>query len=157
MKPSLLWRWRMSAVFCVLIAGSISALAQKFELRRVVNAPTEKSEILPWLKPPAGGEMKLRVEKESLLGGRHIQSAAIEKDPISGKDQVKVTLTPEGRDLFAKATSGNVGKKLAVVIDGKVALAPMINEPIRGGVFVISGNFNGDEVKAIAKALAPGK
>ena len=132
--------------------------ASKFELRRVVpDGQAGKSKTLPWFKAPVHNESELRVEEEALLREEHIQKAEVQKNPLSGNDEVRVTLTPAGKELFSEVTKANIGKKLAVVIDGKVALAPVIQQQISGGTLVISGNLTADEAKEIARLLTSTK
>lgn len=62
-------------------------------------------------------------------------------DPEKGQNIVSFELTASGTDTFAKVTTENKGKLLAILIDNKIRSAPQINEPILGGRGQISGNF----------------
>jgi preprotein translocase subunit SecD len=128
-----------------------------FELRRVVSDDENvASEILPWKK---GSEPQpdVKVEKKALLDQRNVKNAVVEKDRLTGKDEVKVTLTKEGAELFSKVTRENIGKRLAVVSGRKVLIAPTIATEITGGTLVISGNFSAQEVQEIATLLSSKK
>ena len=58
---------------------------------------------------------------------------------------VSFTLDRIGAQKFGRATTDNVGKRLAIVLDGKIISAPNINEPITSGNGMISGNFTFQE------------
>ena len=57
---------------------------------------------------------------------------------------------------FGRTTTDNVGKRLAIILDGKIISAPSINEPITGGSGVISGNFTFQEATDLALLLRSG-
>ena len=61
-----------------------------------------------------------------------------------------------GAQKFGRATSDNVGKRLAIVLDGNIISAPSINEPITGGNGMISGNFSFQEATDLALLLRSG-
>lgn len=61
-----------------------------------------------------------------------------------------------GARKFAEATTNNKGKRLAVVLDGKILSAPVINEPIKGGDGIISGNFTVESAAELALILRAG-
>lgn len=142
----------------LLIASLAAALltsaadATLFEIRAVA---TEGQEVE--LAKARGAQKSLKLAKEVLLDTTHIASASVEKDSASGQDQVRVTLTPEGRKRFAEVTKKNIGKQLAVVVNKKVLIAPVINSEIPGGEVVITGNFSPEEAQELAKTLAPAK
>jgi protein-export membrane protein SecD len=62
----------------------------------------------------------------------------------------------EGSKKWAEYTTANVGKQVAIVLDGVVKSAPVVNEPITGGQTAISGTFTPDEAKALATVLQTG-
>jgi protein-export membrane protein SecD len=69
---------------------------------------------------------------------------------------VSMTMTPRGRAEFARITGNLVGRQLAIVLDGKVASAPVIRERISGGDASITGNFDVDTAKDLAIVLRAG-
>jgi len=69
---------------------------------------------------------------------------------------INFTLNSEGAEIFGDFTGKSVGKRLAVVLDGKVYSAPNINERIGGGSGQISGNYTVLEAKDLAIALRSG-
>lgn len=72
----------------------------------------------------------------------------------NGAPVVAFQFTPHGQAAFAALTREHVGKRLAIMVDGKVISAPVIKEPITGGRGVISGRFNVAEAGTIASAIA---
>ena len=77
-------------------------------------------------------------------------------DPEKGQNIVSFELTSAGTDTFAKITTENKGKLLAILIDNKIRSAPQINEPILGGRGQISGNFSAQEATDLALIIKEG-
>lgn len=69
---------------------------------------------------------------------------------------VSVTMTPRGRAEFARVTGNNVGRYMAIVLDGRVSSAPVIREPIPSGDASIHGSFSVEEAKDLAIVLRAG-
>jgi preprotein translocase subunit SecD len=74
-----------------------------------------------------------------LFSGDQIASSSVATDDV-GQRVVAFTLKPEGAELFATYTSGNLGSFFAIVIDGTVVSAPYIQSAITGGEGQISGS-----------------
>ncbi len=87
------------------------------------------------------------------LSGRLLAHAALNFNPNTGAPGISLTFNDEGAKLFAKITEENVGKPLAILLDGKALSMPTINEPIRDGKAEISGNFSPDEAKKLVRDL----
>jgi len=92
------------------------------------------------------------------LTGRYLQSAALEftggtGGKLANEPVVAIHFTSEGGDLFKKITTDNVGKRLAIFLDGQVVSSPRINEAISGGTAIISGSFNPQTAKDLAQNL----
>ena len=73
-----------------------------------------------------------------------------------GQPYVSLEFNDKGGDIFAEVTGLNVGKRLAVVLDGEVYTAPVIRERIPSGRAQITGNFSVQEAKDIALVLRAG-
>jgi protein-export membrane protein SecD len=69
---------------------------------------------------------------------------------------VKLTMTPRGRADFARVTGNNVNRRLAIVLDGTVNSAPVIQERIPSGDASITGNFDVETAKDLAIVLRAG-
>ena len=77
------------------------------------------------------------------LTGRLLKKSALDFNSNTGDAMVSLQFNSEGSDLFAKITKENVGKQLAIFLDGDLKSMPNIKEEIRGGNAVISGGFVG--------------
>ena len=98
---------------------------------------------------------KYLVKEIPILTGRQIVDAQVAFDQ-SNQPIITFVLNSSGARIFGDFTAKNIGKRLAVVLDGKVYSAPNINERIGGGSGQISGGFSLDEASNIAIALRSG-
>ena len=74
-----------------------------------------------------------------------------------GKTEVSMTMNSEGAREWAALTKANVGKAVAIVLDGVVYSAPRVNQEIDGGQSSISGNFTIEDTKDLANTLKSGR
>ncbi len=96
--------------------------------------------------PPPRGEnggswRTYLLHSEPIVTGENVTDANVaysEEGYDAGRPYVSLVFNQPGRDLFARATSANVGKRLAIVLDSRVSSAPVIREPITGGRAQIS-------------------
>jgi len=98
---------------------------------------------------------KYLLKQIPILNGSQITDARVMFDK-NNQPVISFTLSSIGADIFADWTGKNVGKRLAVVLDGKVYSAPVVRERIGGGSGQISGSFSLDEAGNIAIALRSG-
>jgi preprotein translocase subunit SecD len=97
------------------------------------------------------------VQKRTLLTGAELTRAEVQADPNSlGNWQVAIEFTAAGTRIFGEITEQNVGKRLAIVLDGNVYSAPRINERIPSGRAVITGHFTVDDARDLAIVLRAG-
>jgi preprotein translocase subunit SecD len=97
------------------------------------------------------------VQKRTLLTGAELNRAEVQADPNApGNWQVSIEFNTVGTRVFGEVTEANVGKSLAIVLDGSVYSAPRINERIPGGRAVITGQFNVEEARDLAIVLRAG-
>ena len=84
--------------------------------------------------------------------------AASRTDEITGNREyvVSLTLTDDGAVKFGVATAANIGKQIAIVYDGEVISAPMVNEAISNGQAQISGSFTFEEAEQLASTIRIG-
>lgn len=90
------------------------------------------------------------------LTGTYLSKAQLVFDPTTNKPLVQLTFNDEGAKLFAQITKANIGKQVAIFLDGVPISAPTVNEEITGGKAVISGNFTTDEAKTLVGRLNAG-
>ena len=100
-------------------------------------------------------EIKYLVEKKSRVGGENLVDAKASFDPQEGH-AVSFRFDTTGAQKFGKATSENVGKRFAVILDGVVITAPVINTAITGGSGIITGNFSSQEAADLSVLLRAG-
>ena len=92
------------------------------------------------------------------LTGRYLESARLEftsgqAGQLANEPIVAITFNQEGGELFAEITRDNVGRQLAIFLDGEIISAPNINEAIVGGTAIISGGFDAAEARELAENL----
>lgn len=87
------------------------------------------------------------------LTGRYLESAQVSFDQRTGAPLVLLNFNSQGADLFAKITKANVGKVLAVFLDGQAITTPVIQQEIDSGSAEISGSFTPDEARTLARNL----
>lgn len=90
------------------------------------------------------------------LTGRFLKRADVQFDPTTHSPIVALTFTQEGGDLFARITKENVGKTLAIFLDGQPISMPRVNEEITGGQAVINGSFTPQEAKELVGRMNAG-
>ncbi|HEY7541141.1 MAG TPA: protein translocase subunit SecD [Methylomirabilota bacterium] len=97
------------------------------------------------------------VQKRTLLTGAELTRAEVSADPNSmGNWQVSIEFTSTGTRIFGEVTEQNVGRRLAIILDGTVYSAPRINERIPGGRAVITGQFSVEDARDLAIVLRAG-
>ncbi len=94
--------------------------------------------------------------KSTGLSGKQLKRAEVTEDQRTGQIQVSLNFDDVGAKLFGEITGRNVGKPIAVFLDGQPISAPLVNEAITTGSAVISGGFNLKEAKLLAQRLNSG-
>jgi len=113
---------------------------------------------------PEGYELKysedgepLLLEQKAVLGGDSLTDAQVTFSQSGfGEPVVSIRFNAEGAKKFAEITAANVGRRLAIVLDGKVQSAPNIKEAIPSGEAVITGRFTPDQAADLALVLRVG-
>lgn len=90
------------------------------------------------------------------LSGKHLKSAQLIFDQQVQIPQVSLELNEEGAKLFSDITTRNVGKRVAIYLDGTPISIPTVQEPITSGRAVINGQFTPQEAKLLATRLNSG-
>jgi preprotein translocase subunit SecD len=115
-------------------------------------------------KKAAGAEMDVLEELQlqdqifisTGLNGRHVKRAQLVFDQQTGQPQVKLDLNEEGTQLFSDITKRNLGKTVAIFLDGFMISNPVVQSEIRDGSAIISGGFSPQEAKLLATRLNSG-
>jgi len=91
------------------------------------------------------------------LTGKYLSRASLEfangTAQVSGTPTVRVDFNAEGAKLFSDITTANVGKQVAIFLDGALVSAPVVQEKITDGTAIISGNFSAEEAKLLVRNL----
>jgi hypothetical protein len=119
---------------------------------RIVAAEREPEFWEPLPCEPALNQQVLGVCTEVLLDESSVATATAELSP-AGEPQVTLRFTQHGRETFARVTHANVGRRLAIVLDGRVHSAPVVRTAITGGSAVISGAMSSAEAEEIAAQI----
>ena len=90
------------------------------------------------------------------LNGNYLKKSILSFDSYTNKPQVVVSFNDEGAKMFSDITANNIGKQMAIYLDGNVVSSPIIQEKIAGGQATISGNFTTDEAKTLVTRLNSG-
>lgn len=125
------------------VAGKISESDELLYLRRADEQ--EKMSKIP-----------LVVRRQAVLTGDLLTSAQVQIDSQTNEPVVSIEFDREGARLFGEATAANVGRRLAIVLDGTIYSAPVIREKITGGKAQISGSFTTEDARDLAIVLRAG-
>ena len=96
------------------------------------------------------------VQKKAAITGRDVSTARVSIDQNTSEPYVSVDFNAAGARAFSELTDANVGKRLAIVLDGNVHSAPQIRERIPSGRAQITGGFSTDEATDLAIVLRAG-
>ena len=112
--------------------------------------------VLPGLAKPSEEAVWYLFSDKVLLGTTDLKYARIGFDSLSGKPKVLISCTEEGKKRLKEVTTKLIGKRMAIVIGGKVFMAPVIRQAIAGGYAEITGEFDIEEVRKVVGALKAG-
>ncbi|MFA5989057.1 MAG: protein translocase subunit SecD [Sphingomonas sp.] len=107
--------------------------------------------------PMASGGGLIAVKRSAIITGDQLINAQQGNDPQTNLPDVVITFDSQGGRKFARVTQENVGKPFAIILDGQVLSAPVIQTEILGGTASISGNFTVASANQLAIALRSGK
>ena len=91
------------------------------------------------------------------LDGGVVTDARVSYGNTGGNPSVSMSMNAEGANIWARLTKDNIGKQVAIVLDGMVYSYPIVNSEISGGSSEISGNFTLEEAEDLANVLKSGK
>ena len=102
------------------------------------------------------GSEEAIVSKRIIISGENLLDAKPKMDNQSNQTVVQFTLDRVGAKRFGKATLSGVGKRLAIVLDGKIISAPIVRDAIVGGSGIITGDFTFQSATDLALLLRSG-
>ena len=149
---------------CLCIAGAVAgptAGSKIFQMRLVAEGPEA---------PQSGSLEKITVTKTNSANGRiyqetfYLQKAVlldehdlkdtkVTMNSLSHQPEIEFELRTAGQKRFAEVTRQNIGKRLAIVIDGQVCSAPVIRSEITGGKGQITGSFTPQEARELSDKI----
>ena len=91
------------------------------------------------------------------LDGGYVTDARVQFGTSAGTPEVSMSMNGEGAGIWARLTGDNVGKQVAIVLDGMVYSYPRVNGKIEGGSSSITGDFTLEEAEDLANVLKSGK
>jgi len=100
--------------------------------------------------------MPYLIKNKTLLTGASLETAKVQISDRFGEPNVSIKFNSQGATDFDRITNDNARKRLAIVLDGVVHSAPVIQERISGGQAQITGNFTMDEARDLAIVLRAG-
>ena len=102
------------------------------------------------------GSTPYLIKNKTLLTGASLETAKVQISDRFGEPNVSIKFNSQGATDFDRITNDNVRKRLAIVLDGVVHSAPVIQERISGGQAQITGSFTMDEARDLAIVLRAG-
>ena len=103
--------------------------------------------------PLPEGQETIRVEPFPVLTDAMVLRADVTAVAQMLASSINVTLSEGGAKIFEAVTRNSIGKRIAIMVDGKVISAPVVRDKISGGKVQITGSFSQQEAEAIAKKL----
>jgi preprotein translocase subunit SecD len=115
------------------------------------EAPPD-AERVPASPQSTGLPVAFWLRREGGMSGPFVADARVIAAP-DGQPAVEFTLTPEGRDRFAELTRANVGRRVAVVVNGAVVASSVIGGEMADGRAMLSGNYTEAQARSLADEL----
>ncbi len=126
--------------------STVNVSTKEYQIARIFIKTKQKGDIVPptdqW--------------KTTGLSGKQLKRAEVSTDSRTGQMQVSLNFDDEGTKLFADITGRNIGKPVAIYLDGQPISIPRVNEAITSGSAVISGGFTLLEAKQLSQRLNSG-
>lgn len=117
---------------------------ERLTTRRAPRKPGEQEQVYPYL---------VKKGPEQGLIGKYVARAGVTRDPVSNQPLITMRFDSDGARIFGDVTRANVGRLLAIVLDGELYSAPRINGPITGGNAQIEGDFSIKEALELSHVL----
>jgi len=142
--PSLDFREEKSQTETDIILERQKSVFEKLQLG-ITLSPEEEAVVMedPYFTP-------------TTLTGRYLKGAILQFDQQTYQAQVSLEFNSEGSKIFEDLTRKNIGKRIAIYLDGSPISAPNVQEAISGGKAQITGNFSSEEAKELVQRLNAG-
>lgn len=103
--------------------------------------------------PELAAMIVLSAYQEPVLTGGSLKRANLVFDPTSRQPLVSIEFNDEGSEIFERVTGDNIGKELAIFLDGQLISNPVIQQAISGGIAQINGDFTAVEARDLVNNL----
>ena len=113
---------------------------------------SEESEVDATVNEDGVVEAKMSFEDTGLTGSL-LEKSTLAFDNVTSQPLILLSFNEEGRELFAEITRNNVGRVLAIFLDGQIISDPVVREEIRDGNAQISGSFTPEEARQLVRDL----
>jgi preprotein translocase subunit SecD len=137
-------------LFCAGCGAALGSVTQpgtaKLELRLIAKNEADGIKVTTW-----DGKVTMSVEKSAPLTDRDVDKVKLSKMP-DGKPAIDLMLDQTAALTLEDITSKNIGRRMAVLVSGKIVLAPTIKEKIEGGHMTIAG-FSEADTNAIYERI----
>jgi preprotein translocase subunit SecD len=143
------------ALFAVLLRAEqpTTAQSQRLQFRLVTDAqPDAPADDLPD-PTDATGQTTLHVLREPIIDGSDVSGVHLENTEGVNDLTIIIEMKPSGADRLGAATEANGGRRLAIVLDGKVIIAPMIMGRVAERVSISQANPNQEQLTRLAQRL----
>lgn len=128
----------------------------------ILEFKTEKpgaKEIAQNATPDENGNLNIKVDdiyQNTKLTGQYLKNSRVDFNSTTGVPNIVLKFDEEGSKLFAQITKENIGKTVAIFLDGQIISSPTVQGEIDGGEAVITGTFDIKEAKALVGKLNSG-
>lgn len=147
MKRAIILLCLMAFVGC---SGADKSPKVSLEFRFVEESPGD------WLTPITmdawGGEQTFYAHEEIIMDATDVASATVIE--WQNSPAIELKFTDSGKDKLAQVTAANIGRRMGMILDGELMVAPVIRAKMDGGRAVINGDFTDAEAKRIADGLS---
>ncbi len=104
----------------------------------------------------AVAEQPAVVWKNTDLTGRYLKRAEVLFNSVTNEPEVGIEFDKEGKEIFRQVTARNIGKPVAIFLDGNIISTPVVQQEITGGIATITGQFTVKEAQRLAQRLNAG-
>lgn len=137
------------------VAETVVATEGSKRIRVDIPGQVDSSDIVNNLSKTGNLEFK-DPEGNVVITGKDVKEASVMLDNQTGKPVVSLKLNDEGTKKFAEATKANVGKNIAITMDGETISNPVVNSAITDGNAIISGSASTEEANNLAGLINSG-
>lgn len=135
---------------------NIEETSEKTEDQGQEMVATAKAHHILFRKTPESAPVVGVTYEDTGLTGEQLDRADVVFEPNTGLPTVSLTFNKDGKDLFATITKENVGKTVAIYLDGSIISSPVVQTEIANGEAIISGDFTLQEAQDLAQRLNAG-